>query len=131
MPLTTSVTEKMPGYHEIALAGRLDTETHSQLEKVAQDLLAKQPKGIRLDMAKLSYISSMGLRVVLKIAKDIKARKGVFALLNLQPQIKKIFDIAATLPSESIFASVAEADAYFDEMQRRALGQGGAGALEE
>ena len=131
MPLTTSVTEKMPGYYEIALAGRLDTETHAQLEKVAQDLLAKQPKGIRLDMAKLSYISSMGLRVVLKIAKDIKARKGVFALLNLQPQIKKVFDIAATLPSESIFASVAEADAYFDEMQRRALGQGGAGALEE
>jgi anti-sigma B factor antagonist len=131
MPLTTSVTEKMPGYYEIALAGRLDTETHGQVEKVAQDLLAKQPKGIRLDMARLSYISSMGLRVVLKIAKDIKAKKGVFAILNLQPQIKKVFDIAATLPPESIFASVAEADAYFDEMQRRALGQGGAGALEE
>lgn len=123
MPLTTNVVEKMSGYYEVALTGRLDTETHTQLEKVAQDLLGKQAKGIRLDLAKLSYISSMGLRVVLRIAKDLKARKGAFQMTNLQPQIKKVFDIAASLPGDSIFASVAEADAYFDAMQRKALGQ--------
>ena len=129
MGLTTNVTEKMPGYYEIALGGRLDTETHTELEKVAGDLLGKQARGIRLDMAKLSYISSMGLRVVLKIAKELRLRKGAFQLMNLQPQIKKVFEIAATLPKDSIFASVEEADAYFDEMQKRVLGKGG--ALEE
>ena len=124
MSLTTSVVEKMPGYFEIALTGRLDTETHTQLEKIANDLMGLQAKGVRLDMAKLSYISSMGLRVVLQLAKALKAKKGAFQLTNLQPQIKKVFDIAATLPQGSIFASVKEADDYFDAMQRKALGQG-------
>src|SRR5262245_15582560 len=121
MPLTTSVTEKLPGYHEIALKGRLDTETHAQPEQVAKGLLAKPCRGLGLDMTGLNYISSMGLRVVLQLAKAMRENKGVFQVVNMQPQIKKVFDIAATLPTESIFASVAEADAYFDAMQKKAL----------
>ena len=121
MALTTSVTEKLPGYHEIALKGRLDTETHAQLDKVTRDLLAKQARGLRLDMLGLSYISSMGLRVVLQLAKTMREKKGVFQVVNMQPQIKKVFDIAAALPAENIFASVHEADAYYDAMQKKAL----------
>jgi anti-anti-sigma factor len=124
MPLTTSVTEKLPGYFEIALTGRLDTETHTELEKLTKGLLAKKARGLRLDLAKLSYISSMGLRVVLQLAKTMREKQGAFAVTNLQPQIKKVFDIAATLPAENIFASVAEADAYFDAMQKKALRKG-------
>lgn len=123
MALTTSVVEKLPGYFEINLSGRLDTETHAELEKVAKGLFAKNARGLRLDMARLAYISSMGLRVVLQLAKVLREKKGAFQITNMQPQIKKVFDIAATLPSESIFASVAEADAYFDAMQKKALGK--------
>jgi hypothetical protein len=32
-----------------------------------------------------------------------------------------VFDIAAALPTEAVFASVEEADAYLDTMQKRAL----------
>jgi anti-sigma B factor antagonist len=119
--LKTKLTEKMTGYFEIGLEGRLDTETYPQLEAVAAKLMANEPRAIRLDMAKLAYISSMGLRVVLKIAKDLRAKQRIFQMTNLQPQIRKVFDIAATLPAESIFVSVEEADAYFDLMQRKAL----------
>ena len=122
MALTTSVAEKLPGYYEIGLTGRLDTETHAELEKVTKGLLAKA-RGLRLDLAKLSYISSMGLRVVLQLAKSLREKKTVFQITNMQPQIKKIFDIAATLPSENIFASVAEADAYFDAVSAQKLGE--------
>jgi anti-anti-sigma factor len=124
MSLKIGIVEKMPGYHEIALEGRLDTETYAELEKAAAGLLAGQARGIRLDMTKLAYISSMGLRVVMKIMKDLKARKGAFQLTNLQPQIKKVFDIAAAMPPQTVFSSVEEADAYFDAMQKKALGQG-------
>jgi anti-anti-sigma factor len=124
MGLTTRVAEKLPGYYEIALTGRLDTETHAELEKVGKGLLAKSARGLRLDMAGLSYISSMGLRVVLQLAKVLREKKGAFQVTNMQPQIKKVFDIAATLPTETIFASVAEADAYFDAMQKKAMGKG-------
>jgi hypothetical protein len=49
----------------------------------------------------------------------------MFLMANLQPQIKKVIEIAQALPSESIFASIEEADAYFDAMQKKVLDQGG------
>lgn len=118
MSLQIAVSEKLPGYYEFGLDGRLDTETYGQLENALNPLKAH---GIRFDMAKLSYISSMGLRVVMKVMKELKEKKGAFQLINLQPQIKKVFDIAAALPKGTIFASVEEADSYFDAMQKKVL----------
>jgi len=123
MSLKIDVVQVLPGYYEFALDGRLDTETYPALEKSAQELLDKQARGIRLNMAKLNYISSMGLRVILKITKELKQRKGVFQLVNMQPQIQKVMEIAAALPKEAVFSSIQEADAYFDAMQKKALGQ--------
>lgn len=121
MSLKIDVTQKMPGYYELALDGRLDTETHGKLESSIKQLPSATARGIRLNLAKLTYISSMGLRVVMKVMKEMKDKKGVFQMVHIQPQIQKVFDIAAALPTESVFESVEEADAYLDMMQKRAL----------
>ena len=68
----------------------------------------------------------MGLRVVMKLTKELRGRNAIFQTVNLQPQIKKVFDIANALPTETVFASVAEADAYLDMMQKRVLKGDGA-----
>src|SRR5262245_63681821 len=104
MSLKIIATQKMPGYHELALSGRLDTETHGQLEDALKKLPVASARGVRLDLANLAYISSMGLRVVMKLMKDLKAQKAVFQTVNLQPQIKKVFDIGAALPAETVFS---------------------------
>ena len=78
-------------------------------------------RGIRLDLSRLAYISSMGMRVVMKLMKDLRAQNAVFQMVNLQPQIRKVFEIAAALPKEEVFKNVKEADAYLDEMQKRVL----------
>jgi hypothetical protein len=39
--------------------------------------------------------------------------------MDLQPQIKKVFDIIGAPPSVQIFASIAELDEYLDVMQKR------------
>jgi hypothetical protein len=39
--------------------------------------------------------------------------------MNLQPQIKKVFDIINALPSMQIFASIEELDEYLDAMQKK------------
>ena len=121
MSLKIAVTQKMPGYHELALEGRLDTETHGQLQAALDKLPLAAARGVRLDLAKLSYISSMGLRVVMKLMKDLKSHHAIFQTVHVQPQIKKVFDIAAALPPETVFKSVEEADAYLDLMQKRVL----------
>ena len=51
--------------------------------------------------------------------KRLKAEGGEFAVTNLQPHIKKVFEITKLLPSQKIFANAAEADRYFDTIQRR------------
>src|SRR5262249_60423218 len=122
MSLKIAVSQKAPGYHELAVDGRLDTETHGQLDAALKKLPVTGARGVRLNLAHLSYISSMGLRVVMKLMKELRDQKAVFQMVNLQPQIKKVFDIAAALPAESVFASVPEADAYLDTMQKRVLG---------
>ena len=121
MPLTIDITQIRPGYHELALVGRLDTETHGQLTAALTGLPVTAARGIRLDLSKLAYISSMGMRVVMKLMKDLRAQKAVFQMVNLQPQIRKVFEIAAALPKEEVFKNVKEADEYLDKMQKRVL----------
>ena len=94
---------------------------HGQLEAALKALPVTDARGIRLDLTNLAYISSMGMRVVMKLMKDLRAQKAVFQMVNLQPQIKKVFEIAAALPKEEVFKNVEEADAYLDLMQKRVL----------
>jgi len=121
MNLNIVVTQKASGYHELALNGRLDTDTYGELEAALKKLPVESARGVRLDLAGLTYISSMGLRVILKLVKDLRAQKAVLQMVNVQPQIRKVFDIAAAMPAEGVFKNMQEADAYLDAMQKKVL----------
>ena len=125
MPLSIQVNEKKPGFIEVSLDGRLDTDTSAELENKLGGFLGGNVRAVRFDMSGLDYVSSMGIRVLFKTFKALRAKKASFLMANLQPQIKKVLEIAQALPPETIFASVAEADDYFDAMQKKAL-EGGA-----
>ncbi len=123
MSLNIVVTENKPGLVEVALDGRLDTETAPQLEQCLAPIMAKGVRALRFDLERLKYVSSMGIRVLFNTFKALRAKKAMFLMAHLQPQIKKVLEIAQALPAETMFASIAEADAYYDAMQRKALGQ--------
>jgi len=126
MPLSIQVNEKKAGFIEVVLDGRLDTDTSAELEKKLSGFLGGNPRAVRFDMSRLDYVSSMGIRVLFKTFKTLRTKKASFLMANLQPQIKKVIEIAQALPTETIFSSVAEADAYFDAMQKKALESGDA-----
>lgn len=121
MPLKVDSAEKRPGAFVIQCAGSLDTNTYSILEKQVDQIITHTPHTIIFDMRQLDYISSMGLRIVLKANKAIKASGGAIHLMNLQPQIKKVFEIIQALPSLGIFASIEEMDQYLDAMQSKVI----------
>lgn len=125
MSLTISIKDKESGVVEVALGGRLDTDTSADLESRLEKVLDRKLRALVFNMAELNYVSSMGVRVVFKALKHMRGQGGNLLMINLQKQIKKVFDIAQALPPESIFASVEEADAYLDEMQRKALEENG------
>jgi anti-sigma B factor antagonist len=118
MPLSVSVTEKEPGVLTLAPVGSIDTTTYSILEEQVDSILGKSPKVLVFEMHGVDYISSAGIRVILKAQKALRAAGAKMMLVRLQPKVKKVFDIIHALPSQQIFASVEELDAYLDKIQK-------------
>ena len=124
MSLTVRSTEKMPGVFILYPVGRLDSNTYPVLEKKVEYLLREgQARHLTLDMTGVDFISSMGVRVVLKAHRDLKQRGGLLSMMNLQPQIQKVFEIINALPSMRIYSSIQELDEYLFEMQEQTKGK--------
>lgn len=121
MTLTIQVGPRQSGAQLVTLAGRLDTNTHAELDDALAPLLASKIHSLVLDLAELNYISSAGVRSIFKARKALAGHGGKVLVARLQPQIQKVFDVVKAVPLEEIFSSVAEADAYLDAMQRKVV----------
>ena len=75
----------------IALEGRLDTTTAPQLEGELRTCL-NGVTALVLDFAKLEYLSSAGLRVILA-AQKIMNRQGSMIVRNVPEEVQEIFDV--------------------------------------
>ena len=75
----------------VSLEGRLDTVTAPELEK---ELHALRPglTELKLDFAKLDYISSAGLRVLLS-AQKVMNKQGEMTLTNVSEAVMEIFEV--------------------------------------
>lgn len=58
------------------------------------DRCAPDKDRLVLDMSKLEYISSAGLRVLMLAAKQAKAQSGTLVVSGLQPLVQEIFHIS-------------------------------------
>lgn len=75
----------------IALEGRLDTTTAPQLEAELKQSIADNTELI-LDFAKLEYLSSAGLRVLLA-AQKIMNKQGKMVIRNVNDVINEVFEV--------------------------------------
>ncbi|MBU1726812.1 MAG: STAS domain-containing protein [Candidatus Omnitrophica bacterium] len=123
MPLTVNIDKKNVECVTLSPSGSIDTNTSIILDKAVDSVLQLKPKVIVLDMKDVDYMSSAGVRVIIKAKKGIEALGGILTIVNLQPQIKKVFDIINALPSLQIFGSIQELDDYLTLMQKKDLGQ--------
>ena len=105
----------------VELGGSLDTSTAPELEAQLQAALDDDVKDLVFDLAKLTFISSAGLRVFAATRKILKQRGEQVSFVNLQPQIKEVFEIVKALPGVSVFGSSAEFDTYLGTRQRKIL----------
>ena len=82
MGLTTTLT----------LSGCLDTTTAPKLEATLADVLSGARELI-LDLRDIEYISSAGLRVLLKAQKSMCDTNGAMKLRNVSEAVLEVFDI--------------------------------------
>lgn len=88
-----NITETPAGRVTVAaLDGRLDTATAGAAEARLLALLGQG--GVVADLTATRYVSSAGLRVLLKLAKQAKAAGAAFAVCGLQPAVKEVFEIS-------------------------------------
>lgn len=125
--LRTEIAPANGGVQRVAIGGRLDTHTYAELDQALAPLLGNPAvTSLVLDLEGLDYISSAGIRCILKARKAL-APTGKVLAVNPQAQIRKVLDMVQALPLGDIFNSTAEADAYIDALQQEILqGNGGA-----
>ena len=71
--------------------GRLDTLAAQQISETVEPLLQNAGRTIILDCEKMPFISSSGLRIFLKIRKEVSAQGGKMQLRNICPDVRQVF----------------------------------------
>lgn len=107
----------------VALIGALNTDTAPGFEARLSEVVAQGYHLTVLDMQDLDYISSAGLRVIFKAAKNVKSAGKRLAAANRKPHIEKVFDILKALPDMAVFANDEEMDEYLESMQAQIKGE--------
>lgn len=74
----------------IALVGRLDIITSKAVREKLLEVIDGGAQHVVLDLSRLEYVSSAGLRVFLEGRKAIKGRGGNIVLSSVQPFIQNI-----------------------------------------
>ena len=123
MELNTTVNiDEDKSIARVALAGGLNTDTAPGFDEELQRVIARGLNLTVLDMKDLDYISSAGLRVIFKAAKQTKAAGHRLAAANRKPHIDKVFEILKALPDMAVFANDQELDDYLESMQNQVRG---------
>ena len=77
-------------YVIINLEGRIDSENCDQVEdEILTKVYNSKAKTIVLNMKKLNYISSAGLRVILRLKKTY----GDVSVINVTPDVYQVFEM--------------------------------------
>lgn len=75
----------------LTLEGRLDTVSAPELEQVIKEILPGL-RSLTLNLGKLDYISSAGLRVLLSAQKAMN-KQGSMTVTNVNESILEIFEV--------------------------------------
>ena len=79
----------------LIVSGRLDTQTAPELENELDSVLSGL-KELTFDFTNLEYVSSAGLRVILKAQKAMNTQ-GSMKLTGVNDSIMEVFDITGFL----------------------------------
>jgi anti-sigma B factor antagonist len=89
------ITEtKHDNYSIFKLNGRLDSNTATGFEQKLFECIENGTQRLILDFQDLDYISSAGLRVILKATKNLKNSQGKLVLCAMQDYVKEVFEIS-------------------------------------
>ena len=76
----------------VKLSGKINIENANDIRKTIKENLSNV-KELLLDFTDVTYIASIGLRVLLELHKTINAQNGAMYIKNVNAEVKNVFEI--------------------------------------
>ena len=121
MSLEITISHEYDDGLNVTIAGSLDSNTAPLLQERIDSEINDGINIIIINFKELIFLSSAGLRIIFKAKKIMDNRGGKFLLVNMQPQINKVFEIVKALDGMNVFKSQDEMDTYLTTMQNKVL----------
>jgi len=101
--------------------GKLDGTTSPGAEEELQTVVARAPRHVVFDLSGLTFMTSAGLRVLFLAKKALTQKGAECFLLNPQPQIARVLEVAKALPDLRVFKDNRELDSYLAAIQAKVI----------
>jgi anti-sigma B factor antagonist len=79
----------------VTLKGRLDTVGVDRIDTQVRSAVAAQPRDAALDLSGVSFLASMGVRLIITLARSQKAAGQRLVLFGAQPAVRATLDMVA------------------------------------
>ena len=93
----------------LALAGEIDLHVLHTVTASLQEMIAKRPKQLVVDLSGVPYIDSAGVEPFIDAMEVVEAYGGKFALAGLQETVRSILEMSRLDRIFSIFQDVGTA----------------------
>ncbi|MGZ8219056.1 STAS domain-containing protein [Methylomagnum sp.] len=119
MPLKILSDSPRPHTVRLILQGQLDTQSASELDTYLDEQISPDMLILTLDLNKVDFVSSMGLRSLFRARKTMHARNGKICFANPSLQVAKVFELVKSQDLISVFKDAKEFDAYLTYEQKQ------------
>jgi anti-anti-sigma factor len=106
MSIVTVEQKQVADQVVLLVSGRMDAESAPQFEEKCRACIAEGLTGLVVDLGDLTYISSMGLRSFITVAKALQDKEGALRLCRLKGLVKQVFEITRLLEMFRVYESV-------------------------
>ncbi|MDD2707229.1 MAG: STAS domain-containing protein [Verrucomicrobiae bacterium] len=93
----------------ITLNGKLNAATYPQIHEHFNVLVNEGITSLLVDLAGVTYMSSVGLRLFFLAAKDLQRKNGKLVICSAQPDVRRLFEISGLPTPYPILGSREEA----------------------
>jgi anti-sigma B factor antagonist len=96
-------------YVIMELTGEIDMKCSSKIKDKFKEIFAQKPKGIVVDMTKVSFMDSSGLAVLVGALKQTRVNSCKLKLAGLTEDVRSIFEICRLQTIFKIYSTTDEA----------------------
>jgi len=106
LAILQSRSQMLPPAKVLTLEGEIDFHLSPEIAASLHEIVANKPKRVVVDLAKVTYLDSSVLAVLVRGMQDTQDYGGEFSLAAMQENLRPIFEIACLDQIFQIFPDV-------------------------